>query len=129
MLAVFGQIVHWPAIVTLALFPVIVLTYVRLARKEEQEITRWFGADYEAYLQRVPMFFPRRARWGQFLNPLEWYGNPTVCQYACSSFLRRHQRSGIDGPRERRSSGSAALIQRSLIARPQRALLLTQQRA
>lgn len=72
MLAVFGQIVHWPTVVTLALFPVIVLAYVRLARKEEQEMIRRFGADYEAYLQRVPMCFPRPGRWGQFLNPLEW---------------------------------------------------------
>lgn len=62
MLAVFGQIVHWPTVVTLALFPVIALAYVRLARKEEQEMVRRFGADYEAYLRRVPMFFPRRAR-------------------------------------------------------------------
>ncbi len=75
MLAVFGQIVHWPTIVTLALFPVIVLAYVRLARKEEQDMIRRFGPAYEAYLQQVPMFFPRWGQWGQwgqFLNPLEW---------------------------------------------------------
>jgi protein-S-isoprenylcysteine O-methyltransferase Ste14 len=75
MLAVFGQIVHWPTIVTLALFPVIVLAYVRLARKEERDMLRRFGPAYEAYLQRVPMFFPRWGQWGQwgqFLNPLEW---------------------------------------------------------
>ncbi|AJZ56149.1 isoprenylcysteine carboxylmethyltransferase family protein [Paraburkholderia fungorum] len=72
MLAVFGQIVHWPTVVTLALFPVIVLAYVRLARKEEREMIRRFGAEYEAYLHRVPMFFPHWGQWGQFLNPLEW---------------------------------------------------------
>lgn len=72
MLAVFGQIVHWPTVVTLALFPVIVLAYVRLARKEEREMIRRFGAEYEAYLHRVPMFFPYWGQWGQFLNPLEW---------------------------------------------------------
>lgn len=72
MLAVFGQIVHWPTVVTLALFPIIVFAYVRLARKEEREMLRRFGAGYEAYLEQVPMFFPHRGQWGQFLNPLEW---------------------------------------------------------
>jgi len=72
MLAVFGQIVHWPTVVTLALFPVIVLAYVRLARKEERNMIGRFGSEYEAYLQRVPMFFPRWGQWRQFLNPLDW---------------------------------------------------------
>ncbi|WP_407973424.1 methyltransferase family protein (plasmid) [Burkholderia pyrrocinia] len=72
MLAVFGQVVHWPTIVTLALFPVIVLAYVRLALKEERAMVSRFGKDYESYMARVPMFFPRWNRWGEFLNPLEW---------------------------------------------------------
>src|SRR3546814_2262358 len=35
-LAIFGQLVHWPTIPTLALGPVIVLAYVHLARREER---------------------------------------------------------------------------------------------
>jgi len=70
MLAVFGQIVHWPTLITLALFPVIVLVYVRLARSEESRLTERFGDAYLAYRQRVPMFVPRRTDWGRFSRAL-----------------------------------------------------------
>lgn len=58
-LAVFGQLVHWPTIPTLALAPVIVIAYVYLARREEALMIQRFGDDYLAYRQQVPMFFPR----------------------------------------------------------------------
>lgn len=70
ILAVFGQIVHWPTVVTLALFPVIVLVYVRLARKEEREMLERFGAAYRDYRERVPMFFPRRGEWSRLVTVL-----------------------------------------------------------
>lgn len=34
-LAIFGQLIHWPTIPTLVLFPVIVWAYYRLSKKEE----------------------------------------------------------------------------------------------
>lgn len=68
MLAVFGQIVHWPTVVTLVLFPVIVFAYVRLARKEELDMIRRFDGPYKAYMQRVPRFFPGREQWKQLLG-------------------------------------------------------------
>lgn len=58
-LAVFGQLVHWPTIPTLALAPVIVFAYVRLARREEALLIERFGDAYVAYRQQIPMFFPR----------------------------------------------------------------------
>lgn len=58
-LAVFGQLVHWPTIPTLALGPVIVLAYVHLARREEVQLIQRFGDAYLSYRQQVPMFFPR----------------------------------------------------------------------
>jgi protein-S-isoprenylcysteine O-methyltransferase Ste14 len=70
MLAVFGQIVHWPTIITLALFPVIVLVYVRLAHKEEKEMISRFGPAYRDYMQQVPMFFPRWGNWGRLFGAL-----------------------------------------------------------
>lgn len=57
-LAVFGQLVHWPTILTLALAPVIVLAYVHLARREEAQLIQRFGDAYLAYRQQVPMFLP-----------------------------------------------------------------------
>lgn len=70
MLAVFGQIVHWPTIITLALFPVIVLVYVRLAHKEEKDMIDRFGAAYQDYMQQVPRFFPRWRDWGRLFDTL-----------------------------------------------------------
>ena len=59
LLAVFGQLVHWPTILTLLLAPVIAWAYVRLARKEETRMIEVFGARYRAYQRHVPMFVPR----------------------------------------------------------------------
>lgn len=68
MLAVFGQVVHWPTLITVVLFPVIVLAYVRLARKEERDMIHKFGVEYEKYMQRVPMFIPGRDQWNALLD-------------------------------------------------------------
>ena len=62
-LALFGQLIHWPTIPTLALFPLIVWAYVRLARKEERSMVEQFGDAYRLYRERVPMFFPRWGEW------------------------------------------------------------------
>jgi len=59
-LIVFGEgIVHWPTIVSVVAFPVILLAYAHLARKEERQMIATFGERYRAYQQRVPMFIPR----------------------------------------------------------------------
>ncbi|MCY1271454.1 hypothetical protein D9M69_430220 [compost metagenome] len=70
MLAVFGQIIHWPTVITLALFPVIILIYVRLARREEAALLECFGEAYRSYRQARPMFFPRGQEWRCFLHGL-----------------------------------------------------------
>lgn len=65
-IALFGEgIVHWPTIFSVALFPVIILTYYLLARSEERKVIEQFGDEYLAYRKRVPMFIPR---WGQWSN-------------------------------------------------------------
>lgn len=59
-LIVFGEgIVHWPTIVSVIAFPVIVIAYTLLARREERQMIKEFGDEYRAYQQRVPMFIPR----------------------------------------------------------------------
>lgn len=70
MLAVFGQVIHWPTVITLLLFPLIVLAYVRLASREESALTERFGEEYQAYRQRVPMLFPRLRNWREFIHSL-----------------------------------------------------------
>lgn len=60
LLAIFGEgVVHWPTLLTVVLYPVIVVAYVLLARKEEKRMIAAFGEPYLEYRQRVPMFFPR----------------------------------------------------------------------
>jgi protein-S-isoprenylcysteine O-methyltransferase Ste14 len=51
-----GLLLQWP---TLLMFPVLVVMYVRLARREEQEALAEFGAEYERYMRRVPGFLRR----------------------------------------------------------------------
>jgi len=58
-LIVFGEgIVHWPTIVSVLAFPVIILAYTLLARKEEKQMLKEFGESYRGYQRRVPMFIP-----------------------------------------------------------------------
>ncbi len=57
-----GFLVQWPTLLTLVLYPVMVITYVRLAINEERETRARFGATYERYADAVPRFFPRRRR-------------------------------------------------------------------
>jgi len=56
-----GFLLQWPTLVTLAMFPVLVLVYVRLALREEHEALAAFGDEYRRYLARTPRFFPRVA--------------------------------------------------------------------
>ncbi len=57
-LALFGQLIHWPTLPTLLLFPAIVYLYYHLAKKEEKTMLERFGREYDNYRKKVPMFFP-----------------------------------------------------------------------
>ncbi len=71
-LAVFGQLIHWPTIPTLVLFPVIVWAYYRLSLREEHKMIQEFGSPYETYRQNVPMFFPKRGEWKKLISTREF---------------------------------------------------------
>lgn len=43
----------------LAMFPALVIMYVRLARGEEQSAIAEFGAQYRRYMSEEPDFIPR----------------------------------------------------------------------
>jgi protein-S-isoprenylcysteine O-methyltransferase Ste14 len=58
VLIMFGFLLQWPTLVTLILFPVLVLMYVRLAIHEERDAERAFGAEWAQYAARTPRFFP-----------------------------------------------------------------------
>lgn len=57
-LIMFGFLLQWPTLLTLLMFPVLVLMYVHLARQEERWAEASFGARWHAYSARVPAFFP-----------------------------------------------------------------------
>lgn len=59
VLILFGFLIQWPTILTLLMFPVLVLMYVRLARREEREVLAEFGETYARYRANTPAFFPR----------------------------------------------------------------------
>ena len=46
VLIMFGFLLQWPTLLTLAMFPVLVFMYARLARGEEREVLAEHGADY-----------------------------------------------------------------------------------
>lgn len=62
VLIMFGFLLQWPTLLTLAMFPVLVVMYVRLARNEEREALAEFGERYRRYMAEVPAFLPRLRR-------------------------------------------------------------------
>jgi len=51
-------LIQWPTLPTLVLFPVLVVAYVRLARREERDLAARFGARWDDYQSRVPLLLP-----------------------------------------------------------------------
>jgi protein-S-isoprenylcysteine O-methyltransferase Ste14 len=54
-----GFLLQWPTLLTLLMFPVLVVMYVRLARSEEREALATFGEAYARYMAEVPGWLPR----------------------------------------------------------------------
>ena len=54
----FGFLLQWPTILTLAMFPVLVFMYSRLAIGEEREMRAQYGETYGRYAAATPAFFP-----------------------------------------------------------------------
>ncbi len=58
ILVMLGFLVQWPTVLTLAMFPVLVFMYVKLARAEEREALAGFGDAYRKYMAAIPAFVP-----------------------------------------------------------------------
>ncbi len=62
VLIMFGFLLQWPTLVTLAMFPILAFMYVRLARTEERWALEEFGEEYRRYMEDTPAFFPHLGR-------------------------------------------------------------------
>lgn len=62
ILIMLGFLLQWPTLLTLAMFPILVWMYVRLARHEEREVRAEFGDEYARYAATTPAFVPRLRR-------------------------------------------------------------------
>lgn len=57
-LIVLGWLIHWPTLLTVLFFPILVGVYLWLAIKEEKNLEEDYGVIYENYKKRTPRFFP-----------------------------------------------------------------------
>lgn len=62
ILVMFGFLLQWPTLLTLAMFPVLVFMYTRLAKSEERESLAEFGDAWRRYAAAVPAFIPSPSR-------------------------------------------------------------------
>jgi protein-S-isoprenylcysteine O-methyltransferase Ste14 len=58
----FGFLLQWPTLVTLLMFPILVVTYVRLAYREEREVHTEFGDAWTRYAAQTGAFIPHLRR-------------------------------------------------------------------
>ena len=59
VLILLGFLFQWPTLLTLLMFPILLVMYGRLAVTEEAEMRYQFGAEFEEYAKHTPRFFPR----------------------------------------------------------------------
>ena len=59
ILIMFGFLLQWPTILTLVMFPILVVVYIQLANKEEQMVISEFGDEYLSYMSITPAWIPK----------------------------------------------------------------------
>ncbi|MCH8618715.1 isoprenylcysteine carboxylmethyltransferase family protein [Undibacterium sp. TS12] len=58
VLILLGFLLQWPTILTLLMFPILLVMYGRLAMTEEKEMQAQFGDEFARYTKQTPRFFP-----------------------------------------------------------------------
>ena len=54
-----GFLLQWPTLVTLVMYPVLLVMYALLGKREEAEMVAQFGDEYRRYQSMVPAFIPK----------------------------------------------------------------------
>lgn len=57
-LMMIGMLVQWPTIITLIMFPILIITYLKLSKREEKVMIEKFGDEYLVYMDSTPAFIP-----------------------------------------------------------------------
>ncbi|MDO8632547.1 MAG: isoprenylcysteine carboxylmethyltransferase family protein, partial [Phycisphaerales bacterium] len=63
-----GFLLQWPTLVTLLMFPILLVVYRRLAIREERDVREHFGDEWETYAVLTPRFIPRLRRATRAVN-------------------------------------------------------------
>jgi protein-S-isoprenylcysteine O-methyltransferase Ste14 len=63
-----GMNIQWLTIIMLALWPVLVILYYRLSKKEEKEAEEKYGEEFLKYKRAVPGFIPRLKSYKQSIG-------------------------------------------------------------
>lgn len=53
-----GMLIEWATITMLLLYPIMIFMYVRLAKKEEEDMINEFGDEYREYIKVTKRFIP-----------------------------------------------------------------------
>lgn len=61
ILIIVGFNIQWPTLPTVLMAPILIVMYVRLARREDLELATFFGEAFLDWVARTPAFFP----WGR----------------------------------------------------------------
>ena len=54
-----GFMIQWPTLITLIMWPILMIMYYRLAKREEKTVLGTFPEEYNLYMQQVPMLVPK----------------------------------------------------------------------
>ena len=54
-----GFLLQWPTVVTVVMYPILVVMYALLGKREEAEMIAQFGDEYLRYRNAVPAFIPK----------------------------------------------------------------------
>jgi protein-S-isoprenylcysteine O-methyltransferase Ste14 len=68
VLILLGFLLPWPTLLTLLMFPTLLVMYGRLALTEEADMRALFGPAYAQYVPLTPRFIPRLTRPDATLN-------------------------------------------------------------
>ncbi|HEX9899194.1 MAG TPA: isoprenylcysteine carboxylmethyltransferase family protein [Candidatus Methylomirabilis sp.] len=71
--------IQWPTLLTILIAPVLIGMYVRLARREDEDLAKAFGPACAEYAAKTPAFLPWRFRWMAQAGQEESYDAPHIC--------------------------------------------------